>query len=202
MLLLRTRYYSTRLPELEDEPISLPLDARFMDFDVVLVGGIAQKIAAADEHKPGTLEVGLHYVRVDAMVFFYRRANIIVRVRDMVDDPDDQLPASSMRTRPSGTYSGPSSDAVLLVLPVGVVIIIVKDHEVGIVLREVGGFEGRRDDRNIRVLGRKGLEGLLGLLAIELRRLPDGYMASWPYDRRLNFRPIGVGAKQIEHLHA
>src|SRR5690349_20544610 len=74
---------STRLLELEDEAVGLARNLRVVDFGVVVVNLVAKDVAAADEDDTGALEIGLHDLRVDAVVFLDRRPRIRVRVCNM-----------------------------------------------------------------------------------------------------------------------
>src|SRR5512141_3071023 len=74
---------STRLLEFEDEAVGLARDLRVMDLGAVVVSLVAEDVAAADEDEAGALEIGLHDLGVDPVIFLHRRPRIAIRVCNM-----------------------------------------------------------------------------------------------------------------------
>src|SRR5438270_12263146 len=81
---------STRLLELENEAISVTRDLWIEHQEAVVVGRVAQQIAASDQDESRALEVSLDHVGVDAVELLNGGSGVIVLVRDGIDHPDDR----------------------------------------------------------------------------------------------------------------
>src|SRR6476646_10765767 len=58
---------STRLPELEDEAVGAAADLRVEHHQVMLVGGVAEQVAAPGEAEARPFEIGPDHIRIDAV---------------------------------------------------------------------------------------------------------------------------------------